>query len=106
MQAAPGHIIADWNIIQACGIFAMSVSGHSSLPVLRNSMAQPQVCPLHLLLSMISICLSVPFCQALTRTQTRHNVLRTQALVAWPLAAALMLSLDKHLGLCLPEQCN
>lgn len=42
-QAAPGHIIADWNIIQACGIFAMSVSGHSSLPVLRNSMAQPQV---------------------------------------------------------------
>lgn len=43
MQPAPGHTMADWNIIQACGIFAMSVSGHSSLPVLRNSMAKPQV---------------------------------------------------------------
>ncbi|KAL3142963.1 hypothetical protein ABBQ38_003248 [Trebouxia sp. C0009 RCD-2024] len=41
-QPAPGHTMADWNIIQACGIFAMSVSGHSSLPVLRNSMAKPQ----------------------------------------------------------------
>lgn len=45
VQPPPGHVIADWNIIQACGIFAMSVSGHSSLPVLRNSMARPQVRP-------------------------------------------------------------
>ena len=43
MQPPPVHISADWNIIQACGIFAVSVSGHSSLPVLRNSMATPQV---------------------------------------------------------------
>ncbi len=43
MQLPPAHISADWNIIQACGIFAVSVSGHSSLPVLRNSMATPQV---------------------------------------------------------------
>lgn len=41
-QPPPAHISADWNIIQACGIFAVSVSGHSSLPVLRNSMATPQ----------------------------------------------------------------
>ncbi len=45
MQPPPAHISADWNIIQACGIFAVSVSGHSSLPVLRNSMARPQVIP-------------------------------------------------------------
>ena len=43
LQAPAGHITADWNIIQACGIFAVSVSGHSSLPVLRNSMARAAV---------------------------------------------------------------
>lgn len=43
MQAPAGHITADWDIIQACGIFAVSVSGHSSLPVLRNSMARAAV---------------------------------------------------------------
>eukprot|EP00891_Asterochloris_glomerata_P009030 jgi/Astpho2/9030/fgenesh1_pg.00133_%23_58_t len=44
MAAAPpaGHDVFEWSIIQAFGIFAVSVSGHSSLPVLRNSMAKPQ----------------------------------------------------------------
>lgn len=41
-QPPPGYVAADWDIIQACGIFAISVSGHSSLPVLRNSMARVQ----------------------------------------------------------------
>ena len=45
VQPPPGYVAADWDIIQACGIFAISVSGHSSLPVLRNSMARVQVRP-------------------------------------------------------------
>ena len=44
LQPAAGHDLFEWTIIQAFGIFAVSVSGHSSLPVLRNSMAKPEVC--------------------------------------------------------------
>ena len=43
LQPPAGHDVFEWSIIQAFGIFAVSVSGHSSLPVLRNSMAKPQV---------------------------------------------------------------
>ena len=31
-----------WGIVQATGIFAVSVSGHSCLPAIRNSMSEPQ----------------------------------------------------------------
>ena len=41
-QPPPGHEAVRWGIIQATGIFAVSVSGHSCLPAVRNSMAQPQ----------------------------------------------------------------
>ena len=33
-----------WGILEAFGIFAISVSGHTSLPVLRNSMKNPKAC--------------------------------------------------------------
>ncbi len=42
-QPAPGHEAVHWGIIQAFGIFAVSVSGHSSLPSVRSSMAQPHL---------------------------------------------------------------
>jgi len=42
LQPPPGYDLASWGMIQAAGIFAVSVSGHSSLPAIRNSMAQPQ----------------------------------------------------------------
>jgi len=41
-QPPPGHEVVRWGIIQAAGIFAVSVSGHSCLPAVRNSMAEPQ----------------------------------------------------------------
>ena len=41
-QPPPGHEVVRWGIIQATGIFAVSVSGHSCLPAVRNSMAEPQ----------------------------------------------------------------
>ncbi len=34
-----------WGILEAFGIFAISVSGHTSLPVLRNSMRNPKARP-------------------------------------------------------------
>lgn len=40
-QPAPGHEALHWGIIPAFGIFAVSVSGHSSLPSIRASMAKP-----------------------------------------------------------------
>ena len=43
MQPPPEHGVIRWGIFESIGIFAVSVSGHSSLPVLRNSMKQPQV---------------------------------------------------------------
>ena len=43
MQPPPEHGVVRWGIFESIGIFAVSVSGHSSLPVLRNSMKQPQV---------------------------------------------------------------
>ena len=42
VQPPPGYELASWGVLQASGIFAVSVSGHSSLPAIRNSMAQPQ----------------------------------------------------------------
>ncbi|EIE27286.1 hypothetical protein COCSUDRAFT_45803 [Coccomyxa subellipsoidea C-169] len=42
IQPPAGHSVARWGIFESMGIFAVSVSGHSSLPVLRNSMKQPQ----------------------------------------------------------------
>lgn len=39
-QPPPGHHALSWGVISAAGIFAVSVSGHSSLPALRNSMAR------------------------------------------------------------------
>ncbi|CAL5228951.1 g12183 [Coccomyxa viridis] len=41
-QPAPRHGVLRWGIFESIGIFAVSVSGHSSLPVLRNSMKRPQ----------------------------------------------------------------
>ncbi|CAK0784981.1 hypothetical protein CVIRNUC_008186 [Coccomyxa viridis] len=41
-QPPPEHGVVRWGIFESIGIFAVSVSGHSSLPVLRNSMKQPQ----------------------------------------------------------------
>jgi len=43
VQPPPRHGVLRWGIFESIGIFAVSVSGHSSLPVLRNSMKQPQV---------------------------------------------------------------
>jgi amino acid permease len=44
VQPPVGHSIGHWpGILQSVGIFAVSVSGHSSLPVLRTSMRQPRV---------------------------------------------------------------
>ena len=43
VQPAPSHGVLRWGIFESIGIFAVSVSGHSSLPVLRNSMKRPQV---------------------------------------------------------------
>lgn len=42
MQPPPGYELASWGVLQAAGIFAVSVSGHSSLPAIRISMAEPQ----------------------------------------------------------------
>jgi Transmembrane amino acid transporter protein len=41
LQPAPGHHLLQWGIVPAFGIFAVSVSGHSSLPAIRASMAKP-----------------------------------------------------------------
>ena len=38
----PPHHAIGWGILRAVGIFAVSVSGHSSLPALRASMANPE----------------------------------------------------------------
>ena len=44
VQPPAGHSLWHWpGILQSVGIFAVSVSGHSSLPVLRTSMRQPRV---------------------------------------------------------------
>jgi len=43
LQPAPGHEALHWGVIQAFGIFAVSVSGHSSLPSVRSSMARPHL---------------------------------------------------------------
>lgn len=43
LQPAAGHEAAHWGIIPAFGIFAVSVSGHSSLPSIRSSMAKPHL---------------------------------------------------------------
>jgi hypothetical protein len=43
LQPPAGHDVLRLGIFQAIGIFVLSVSGHSSLPVLRNSMKRPQV---------------------------------------------------------------
>lgn len=44
MQPVPGRevLVPGMGIFQAFGIFAVSVSGHSSLPAIRSSMAHPQ----------------------------------------------------------------
>ncbi|KAK9907651.1 hypothetical protein WJX75_007699 [Coccomyxa subellipsoidea] len=42
LQPPADHAVARWGIFESMGIFAVSVSGHSSLPVLRNSMKQPR----------------------------------------------------------------
>ena len=44
MQPPAGHTLVKWGILEAFGIFAISVSGHTSLPVLRNSMKNPKAC--------------------------------------------------------------
>lgn len=44
-HATPGHHAAGWSLIRSLGIFAVSVSGHSSLPALRASMADPSLFP-------------------------------------------------------------
>ena len=41
-QPPPEHEVVRWGIVQATGIFAVSVSGHSCLPAIRNSMSEPQ----------------------------------------------------------------
>ena len=41
-QPPPGHEVVRWGIVQATGIFAVSVSGHSCLPAIRNSMQEPR----------------------------------------------------------------
>lgn len=41
----PTHHTAGWSIARSLGIFAVSVSGHSSLPALRASMADPSLFP-------------------------------------------------------------
>ena len=38
----PPHHAIGWGILRAVGIFSVSVSGHSSLPALRASMAKPE----------------------------------------------------------------
>ena len=43
VQPPAGHDVLRLGIFKATGIFVLSVSGHSSLPVLRNSMQRPQV---------------------------------------------------------------
>lgn len=43
IQPAPGHKAIHKDVLQGFGIFAVSVSGHSSLPAIRSSMAQPQL---------------------------------------------------------------
>ena len=43
-QPPAGHTLVKWGILEAFGIFAISVSGHTSLPVLRNSMKDPKAC--------------------------------------------------------------
>ena len=43
LQPPAGHTLVKWGILEAFGIFAISVSGHTSLPVLRNSMKNPKV---------------------------------------------------------------
>lgn len=44
LQPPAGHTLVKWGILEAFGIFAISVSGHTSLPVLRNSMKNPKAC--------------------------------------------------------------
>jgi vesicular inhibitory amino acid transporter len=41
----PAHHAVSWSIVRSLGIFAVSVSGHSSLPALRASMADPSAFP-------------------------------------------------------------
>ena len=41
-SSPPPHHAIGWGILRAIGIFAVSVSGHSSLPALRASMAKPE----------------------------------------------------------------
>ncbi|KAK9825697.1 hypothetical protein WJX81_006348 [Elliptochloris bilobata] len=41
-QPPAGHTLVKRGILEAFGIFAISVSGHTSLPVLRNSMKNPK----------------------------------------------------------------
>lgn len=41
LQTVPGHKAFHKDVLQGFGIFAVSVSGHSSLPAIRSSMAQP-----------------------------------------------------------------
>ena len=43
LQPPPGHDLACWTLFKGAGIFAVSVSGHSSLPAVRNSMRRPEV---------------------------------------------------------------
>lgn len=42
IQPAPGHAVFQKQLLQGAGIFAVSLSGHSSLPAIRSSMAEPQ----------------------------------------------------------------
>lgn len=44
-QPPPGHALARWTLPQAVGIFAVSLSGHSTLPALRAGMAAPSRFP-------------------------------------------------------------
>jgi vesicular inhibitory amino acid transporter len=60
MQPPADHAVARWGIFESMGIFAVSVSGHSSLPVLRNSMKQPRVSAKVLLLQRV---FSIGFCK-------------------------------------------
>lgn len=43
LQPAPGHKAFHRDVLQGFGIFAVSVSGHSSLPAIRSSMARPHL---------------------------------------------------------------
>ena len=45
MQPPPGHSLASLGMLQSVGIFAVSVSGHSTLPSLRAAMRKPALFP-------------------------------------------------------------